>query len=39
MDDDRSVDQREQHHLNPPKFIDFDEVNAKTGVVRFKVII
>jgi len=38
MDDDRAVDQREEHHLNPKEFLTFEQVKERTGVIAFRVI-
>lgn len=38
MDDNQS-DQRNEHHQNPPIFVDMEKLNKLTGVEYFKVII
>lgn len=35
--DNEQTDQRLEHHRNPPKFIDLDELFKKTGVEYFQV--
>lgn len=35
--DSEQTDQRLEHHRNPPKFIDLDELRKKTGVEYFQV--
>uniref|UniRef100_U5EVG3 Acireductone dioxygenase n=1 Tax=Corethrella appendiculata TaxID=1370023 RepID=U5EVG3_9DIPT len=35
--DDSTADQRLEHHLEPPKFIEIDELFRKTGVEYFKI--
>lgn len=35
--DNQQTDQRLEHHRNPPKFIDLDELQKKTGVEYFQV--
>lgn len=34
--DNEQTDQRLQHHRNPPKFIDLDELRKLTGVEYFQ---
>lgn len=36
--DNETTDQRLEHHRNPPKFLDLDELFKKTGVEYFPVI-
>ncbi|GJQ82796.1 hypothetical protein Trydic_g13499 [Trypoxylus dichotomus] len=35
MDNDTSVDQREEHHLNPPRYVSLEELQQLTGVEYF----
>lgn len=35
--DDETTDQRLEHHRNPPKFIELEDLFRKTGVEYFKV--
>lgn len=37
MDDDVDLDQRLEHHRNPPEFVELCELLALTGVEYFKV--
>lgn len=37
MDDEATDDQRLAHHLNPPQFLEIDELFYKTGVEYIKV--
>lgn len=37
MDNDTESDQRLEHHRNPPKFIDTDQLAETTGVLYYKV--
>lgn len=34
--DNETTDQRLEHHRNPPKFIELDELHKKTGVEYFQ---
>lgn len=36
--DSEHTDQRLEHHRNPPKFLELDELYKKTGVEYFSVI-
>lgn len=37
MDNDTESDQRLEHHLNPQKFVDLDNLYKETGVEYYKV--
>jgi len=37
MDDDVTVDQREEHHKSPKQFLEIGQLKEKTGVLVFKV--
>lgn len=38
MDNDTTTDQRKEHQLDPPQFVDLKTLYEKTGVEYFKVI-